>query len=156
MAKKNIVILASGTGSNAQKIINHFRSSSFAHIALIVSNKPDAGVLQIARQENIPTDLIDRQSFYHTDDFLLRLKALPADLIVLAGFLWKVPDNLLQAFPNQIINIHPALLPLYGGKGMYGMKVHQAVLAARDKESGITIHYTNEVYDEGEVILQKK
>jgi phosphoribosylglycinamide formyltransferase-1 len=153
---KNLVIFASGAGTNAKNIIDYFKNWSSARVALIVCNNPAAGVLQIAARENIASLLISRHSFYHTEEIYNILKDIPADLIVLAGFLWKVPQNLVNAFPNQIINIHPALLPKYGGKGMYGVYVHEAVIAAGEKESGITIHYVNEKYDEGEMILQKK
>ena len=153
---KNLVIFASGAGTNAKNIIDYFKNSSSARVALIVCNNPAAGVLQIAARENIASLLINRHSFYHTEEIYNILKDIPPDLIVLAGFLWKVPQNLVNAFPNQIINIHPALLPKYGGKGMYGAYVHEAIIAAGEKESGITIHYVNEKYDEGEMILQKK
>jgi len=153
---KNLVIFASGAGTNAKNIIDYFKNSSSVRVALIVCNNPAAGVLQIAARENIASLLINRHSFYHTEEIYNILKDIPPDLIVLAGFLWKVPQNLVNAFPNQIINIHPALLPKYGGKGMYGAYVHEAIIAAGEKESGITIHYVNEKYDEGEMILQKK
>ncbi|WP_143309669.1 phosphoribosylglycinamide formyltransferase [Chitinophaga vietnamensis] len=153
---KNIVIFASGAGSNAQKIIDHFRGSDIARVALIVCNKPGAGVLEIAAREGIPTLLIEREAFLHSDVYVQQLKAIPAHLIVLAGFLWKIPANLVQAFPNRIINIHPALLPKFGGKGMYGHFVHEAVISAGEKESGITIHFVNEKYDDGETILQER
>jgi phosphoribosylglycinamide formyltransferase-1 len=152
---KHLAILASGAGSNAQKIIDQFRESSLAKVSLIICNKPEAGVLQIAVREHIPSLLISRHSLYETDEVLTRLKLLHVHWIVLAGFLWKVPEKLIAAFPRRIINIHPALLPKYGGKGMYGMRVHEAVIAHGEKESGITIHYINEQYDEGEMILQK-
>lgn len=153
---KNIAIFASGTGSNAQKIIDRFRNSTTANVKLIVSNKPGAGVLQIAEREGIPTVLIDREKFFRADHYVQLLQQEKIDLIVLAGFMWKVPANLVQAFPNRIINIHPALLPKYGGKGMYGHFVHEAVISAGEKESGITIHYVNEKYDDGEAILQER
>lgn len=153
---KNIVIFASGAGSNAQKIIDHFRNSDKAKVSLIVCNKPGAGVLDIAQREGIPAVLIEKEKFFHTDTYVELLKAQHTDLIVLAGFLWKVPANLVAAFPNQIINIHPALLPKFGGKGMYGHFVHEAVIAAGETESGITIHYVNEKYDDGESILQER
>ncbi|WP_212001263.1 phosphoribosylglycinamide formyltransferase [Chitinophaga sp. HK235] len=153
---KNIVIFASGAGSNAQKIIDHFRNSDKARVALIVCNKPGAGVLDIAQREGIPSVLIEKEKFFHTDTYVNLLKEKETDLVVLAGFLWKVPDNLVHAFPNRIINIHPALLPKFGGKGMYGHFVHEAVVAAGETESGITIHYVNEKYDDGETILQER
>ena len=154
--KKRIAIFASGYGSNAQKIMEHFKHSDVAEVVLLLSNNSDAYVLQRADNFEVPTHVFDRHSFYHTDEVLNILSNLQVDLIVLAGFLWLVPQNLLQKFPNQIINIHPALLPKYGGKGMYGDKVHQAILAAKEKESGITIHFINEKFDEGEVIHQAR
>ncbi len=153
---KNIVIFASGAGSNARKIIDHFKGSDLARVTLILSNKADAGILKIAEREQIPAVLIDKELFFRGDTYVKLLQEAQADLIVLAGFLWKVPANLVQAFPGRIINIHPALLPKFGGKGMYGHFVHEAVLAAGEKESGITIHYVNEKYDEGAIILQER
>ncbi|AWO01304.1 phosphoribosylglycinamide formyltransferase [Chitinophaga alhagiae] len=153
---KNIAIFASGTGSNAQKIIDHFRSSGLARVSVILSNKADAGVLTIAEREQIPAVVIDKEQFFRGDTYVKLLQELGTDLVVLAGFLWKVPANLVQAFSGRIINIHPALLPKFGGKGMYGHFVHEAVLAAGEKESGITIHYVNEKYDDGGVILQER
>lgn len=153
---KNIVIFASGAGSNAQKIIDHFRESGKAKVVLIVCNKPGAGVLQIAEREGIDSVLIDKDTFFRSDKYIQLLKDYHTDLVVLAGFLWKIPANLVQAFPGKIINIHPALLPKFGGKGMYGHFVHEAVIAAGEKESGITIHYVNEKYDDGEAILQER
>jgi len=152
---KNIVIFASGAGTNAQQIIHYFRHSDKAKVRLIAGNNSKAGVWAIAAGENIPTVLIDREKFYHSDEYVKLLQSVPADLIVLAGFLWKVPENLLLAFPDKIINIHPALLPKYGGRGMYGHHVHAAVIASGDTETGMTIHYVNEKYDEGKIILQK-
>lgn len=153
---KNIAIFASGAGSNAQKIIDHFSQSTIARVTLIVCNKPGAGVLQIAEKEGIPSVLIDKELFFRSDHYIQLLQEHRIDLIVLAGFLWKVPANLVQAFSNRIINIHPALLPKYGGKGMYGHFVHEAVINAGDPESGITIHYVNEKYDDGATILQER
>ncbi|WP_343304588.1 phosphoribosylglycinamide formyltransferase [Chitinophaga niabensis] len=153
---KNIAIFASGAGSNAQKIIDHFRGSSLAKVTLILSNKAEAGIFKIAEKEQIPAILIDKEQFFRGDTYIKLLEEAQTDLVVLAGFLWKIPANLVTAFPNRIINIHPALLPKFGGKGMYGHFVHEAVLAAGEKESGITIHYVNEKYDDGGVILQEK
>jgi phosphoribosylglycinamide formyltransferase 1 len=153
---KNIAIFASGAGSNAQKIIDHFRNSSVARVAIILCNKPEAGVLKIAAKEDIPSVLIEKEPFFHTDRYIKILQDAAIDLVVLAGFLWKVPANLVQAFPDHIINIHPALLPKYGGKGMYGHFVHEAVILAKEMESGITIHYVNEKYDDGATILQER
>jgi phosphoribosylglycinamide formyltransferase-1 len=151
----SLVIFASGTGTNANAIIEHFKKNGKAKVSLIVSNKATAGVLDIARREEIPFLIVDRKTFQETL-LVEQLKDRRPSLIILAGFLWKVPDAVIHEFPGRIINIHPALLPLYGGKGMYGHNVHNAVLAANDRESGITIHYVNEVYDEGNVILQAR
>lgn len=154
--KKRIAIFASGSGSNAQKIIEHFKRSPVAEVVLVLSNNPQAYVLQRADNFEIPSHVFTRHEFYQTDDVIKLLKNLQVDLIVLAGFLWLVPQSLLKAFPNRIINIHPALLPKYGGKGMYGDHVHNAVLANKDEESGITIHFVNEHFDEGEIIHQSR
>lgn len=151
---KNIAIFASGGGSNARKIIEYFQGSTVGKVVLVVSNKKDAGVLDIAQAHNIPTELIQRTQFYETTKILTLLQKQEVDLIVLAGFLWLVPGYLIQAFPKKIINIHPALLPQFGGKGMYGGHVHAAVKAAGAKVSGITIHFANEHYDEGDIIFQ--
>lgn len=152
--KTNIAIFASGTGSNAEKIIAHLKKHPSLQVALIVSNKPDAGVLKIAAANHVPTLVIEKERFFRGDSYLPELEQHGIRFIVLAGFLLKVPTALIAAFPNRIINIHPALLPKYGGKGMYGMRVHEAVLAAGEKESGITIHFVNEHFDEGEHIFQ--
>lgn len=154
--KKRIAIFASGSGSNAQKIMEHFKKNADAEVALILTNNPEAYVLQRADNFEIPSHIFDRHEFYETDDVIRLLKNLQVDLIVLAGFLWLVPQSLLKAFPNKIINIHPSLLPKYGGKGMYGDKVHNAILAAKEEESGITIHFVNEHFDEGEIIHQSR
>lgn len=154
--KKKIAIFASGSGSNAQKIMEHFKKSDLAEVVLILSNSPDAYVLQRADNFEIPTHVFDREEFYQTENVLLLLRKLEVDLIVLAGFLWLVPAYLLKAYHNQVINIHPALLPAYGGKGMYGDRVHKAILDNKEGESGITIHFVNERFDEGEPIYQAK
>ena len=125
-------------------------------VGIVFCNKPDAYVLERAKRLNVPTLVFGREEFFHSDLILNELKRLDIDLIVLAGFLWKVPDAIIDAYQNRIINIHPALLPSYGGKGMYGMKVHEAVIAAGEKESGITIHHVNNHYDEGAAIFQAK
>jgi phosphoribosylglycinamide formyltransferase-1 len=151
----SLIIFASGTGTNAAAIIAHFKNSGTAKVALIVSNKADAGVLEIAKKEEIPFLIINKQTFQETL-LLEQLSDYKPSLIVLAGFLWKIPVILIHAFPGKIINIHPALLPGYGGHGMYGHKVHNAVINAKEKESGITIHYVNEAYDEGNIILQAR
>ena len=152
----NIAIFASGAGSNARKIIETFHDDVTVHIALIISNNPKAGVLEIARAASIPTIVVDKEKFFHGDGYVELLKEHKIDLIVLAGFLWKLPVSLIRAFPEKIINIHPALLPKFGGKGMYGHYVHQAVIDQKEKESGISIHYVDELYDHGPVIFQAK
>ena len=154
--RHQLAIFASGTGSNARKIIEYFRDHPTIRVALVVSNKPDAPVLAMAQSHQIETAVINRKSFYESEDILDTLREHEVDLVILAGFLWLVPAYLIRAFPRRIINIHPALLPRYGGKGMYGHHVHQAVWEAREPESGITIHYANEHYDEGDIIFQIK
>lgn len=151
-----IAVFASGAGSNAGQIINYFAASSTVKVALIVCNKPGAGVLQIAAKAGIPSLLIEKERFFKDDGYLPELKKYDINFIVLAGFLWKMPAALLNAYSGQIVNIHPALLPKYGGKGMYGQAVHEAVITAGDNESGITIHFVDELYDHGEIILQAK
>jgi formyltetrahydrofolate-dependent phosphoribosylglycinamide formyltransferase len=151
-----LAIFASGKGSNAEKIIQFLENHSNIHVSLIVSNKPTAGVLDIAGRFNIPTLLIDRKKFMETDEYVQLIKNQGITHIILAGFLLKVPDNLIQAYNNKIVNIHPALLPAYGGKGMYGEHVHQAVIQAGEKESGITIHLVDEEYDHGKTLFQAK
>ena len=153
---KNIAIFASGSGTNAEQITKHFEKNKSANVSLILTNNKNAFVLERARKLDIPSRIFSRDEFYKSDNILDLLKSNNIDLIVLAGFLWLVPDNLLKEYPNRIVNIHPALLPKYGGKGMYGAKVHEAVIESGDKESGISIHYVNEKYDEGEIILQAK
>jgi formyltetrahydrofolate-dependent phosphoribosylglycinamide formyltransferase len=152
----SIAIFASGAGSNAQKIIDHFRHSSIINVALIICNKPTAGVLAIAQNEHIPALLIEKEKFFRGNAYVDELKEKHIQFIVLAGFLWKVPALLIRSFHQRIINIHPALLPAYGGKGMYGQHVHEAVLAAGDKESGISIHYVDDLYDHGQLIFQAR
>jgi phosphoribosylglycinamide formyltransferase 1 len=154
--KKRIAIFASGSGSNAQKIMEHFKRSSEAEVVLILTNNPQAYVLQRADNFEVPSHIFTRAEFYKSDDVIKLLKNLQVDIIVLAGFLWLVPVSLLKAFPNKIINLHPALLPKYGGAGMYGDHVHNAVLANHEEESGITIHFVDEKFDEGEIIHQSK
>jgi phosphoribosylglycinamide formyltransferase 1 len=149
-----IAVFASGSGSNAQRIAEYFSGSGMLEISAIYCNNPDAYVLKRARLLGIPYVLFNRDTFYNSDDILTDLKSRKVDWIILAGFLWLIPDSILKAFPQRIINIHPALLPAYGGKGMYGMKVHEAVIAAGDRQSGITIHHVNEKYDEGDIIFQ--
>lgn len=153
--KKRIAIFASGAGSNAQKIIDHFRGSDIAEVIWIVCNNPSAKVIEIGAKENIPVLLIERKKFYE-NGYLAELNKCHIDLIVLAGFLWKIPAVLINAYQNKIVNIHPALLPRYGGQGMYGGKVHDAVINSKEKESGITIHYVDAIYDNGKIIFQAK
>ena len=150
----NLVIFASGAGSNAGRIMESFRDSPVARVALIVCNKPGAGVIARAENEQIPVLMIDRERFFRGDAYLPEIRKAGADWIILAGFLWKVPDVLISAFPRRIMNIHPALLPKYGGKGMYGQYVHQSVITAGEVESGITIHYVDEHYDNGDIVFQ--
>ena len=154
--KKRIAIFASGSGSNAQKIMEHFKKHNDAEVAIVLSNNPDAFVLQRADNFEIPTHIFNKHEFYQSEAVVTLLKSLEVDLIVLAGFLWLIPEYLLRAFPNKIINIHPALLPKYGGKGMYGDKVHKSILENAEEESGITIHFVNECFDEGEIIHQSR
>lgn len=152
----NVAIFASGSGSNAENIAEYFKGDENINIVLIVSNKKDAFVHERAKKLNIESVTFAKNDFETTNKVLDYLKENKVDFIVLAGFLLKVPDNLLQAFPDKIVNIHPALLPKFGGKGMYGNAVHKAVVEAGETESGITIHYVNENYDEGAVIFQAK
>ncbi len=156
MKPKQIILLASGSGSNVENIATYFEHNPNITIAAVLTNKRDAKVLDRCNKLKINALYFNKQAFLESDCVLNILKSLNPDLIVLAGFLWKIPKNLIQSFPNQIINIHPALLPKYGGKGMYGMNVHKAVKENRDLETGITIHYVNENYDEGAVIHQAR
>ena len=156
MRMQHISIFASGKGTNAQAIIEYFKNHSSIKIALVVTNNPEAGVIKIAHQHKIISAIASKNFLGNEESMNKLLGALNIECVVLAGFLQLVPAFLLQKFPKRIINIHPALLPKHGGKGMYGKKVHEAVLANKETETGITIHYVNEKYDEGEVILQKK
>ena len=153
---KRLAIFASGNGSNAQAIAEYFSESSEARVMLILSNSKDAFVIERAKALNIPVRVFNRSDFYETDAITSLMIDEQIDLIVLAGFLWLLPPSLIHAFPDRIINIHPALLPSYGGKGMYGSKVHSAVIEAGEKESGISIHFVNEHYDQGQVIFQAR
>lgn len=154
LEKTAVAIFASGAGSNAQQIISYFKESERVAIKLIVCNKPEAGVLGIAEKEGISTLFIERERFFRGDSYLPLLQEAGIHFIVLAGFLWKVPLPIIQAYPERIINIHPALLPKFGGKGMWGLYVHKAVLEKGEKTSGITIHYVDEQYDNGDIIFQ--
>lgn len=151
---KNLAIFASGSGSNAENIIRYFAEKPGFRVKKIYCNVPDAYVLERAKKYNVPTQVFNRAEFRNPDIILRQLQEEGTDFIILAGFLWLVPDCITTAYPNRIVNIHPALLPAYGGKGMYGHHVHEAVLAAGEKESGITIHYVNEHYDSGDIIFQ--
>ena len=151
---KNLVIFASGSGSNAENIIRYFASKPDFCVKKIYCNVPGAYVLERARQLQVPACVFTREEFRNPDKLLRRLQDEDTDFIVLAGFLWLVPPCITAAYPNRIVNIHPALLPAYGGKGMYGHHVHEAVLAAGEQQSGITIHYVNDRYDSGDIIFQ--
>lgn len=154
--KRNIAVFISGTGSNARNIIEYFKGSDLVEISLIISNKSDSGALQISKDTGVSFYIIQRDEFYDSNKIIDILHAHRVQYIVLAGFLWLIPKKLIQLYPDRIVNIHPALLPKYGGKGMYGMKVHQAVKENQEKETGITIHLVNEEYDKGEILLQSK
>jgi phosphoribosylglycinamide formyltransferase-1 len=154
--EKNIAIFASGSGTNAENIVNYFKNKSNIKIKIILTNKPKAFVIERAKKLNIPVKIFNKEEFYNSDKILQLLKNENIDLVVLAGFLWLIPQNIIDEFEGRIINIHPALLPKYGGKGMYGNNVHKAVIEAKEKESGITIHYVNKKYDDGAIIFQAK
>ncbi|TFH47522.1 MAG: phosphoribosylglycinamide formyltransferase [Bacteroidia bacterium] len=151
---KNIVIFASGAGSNAENIIRYFSNGKKAKVDLVLSNMPQAMVMKRAAMLGIDAFFFDRKQFYETGEVLSMLLRRGTDMIVLAGFLWLVPIEIISAYKGRIINIHPALLPAFGGKGMYGDRVHEAVLAAGEEKSGITVHLVNEVYDSGDIIFQ--
>ena len=154
---KRIAIFASGTGSNAKKITDYFKEQAKdISIALIVSNNPKAGALKVAEESGIKSILVTREIFNQPEHLLEMLAKEQIDFIVLAGFLWLIPKKVISRFKGKIVNIHPALLPKYGGKGMYGITVHEAVKAAGEKETGITIHFVDENFDEGKIIFQKK
>lgn len=151
---KRIAVFASGTGTNAKALIEYFELHRNAQVTLLVCNNPKAGALEIAREHGVETLLTDRDHFFDGHTITEQLQARGIDLIVLAGFLWLIPKELIAAYPSRIVNIHPALLPKFGGKGMFGKRVHEAVIAAGEKESGITIHFVNEHFDEGAPIAQ--
>lgn len=152
---KRIVVFASGNGSNAENLIHYFNNSSNAKVVAVFTNKKDAGVIQKAINLRIAVQYFNKIDFYDSNEVIEKVNIYQADLIVLAGFLWLVPIQFIVAFDNKIINLHPALLPKFGGKGMYGSNVHQAVLQAKEEETGITIHKVNADYDKGEIILQQ-
>ena len=153
---KQIAIFASGAGSNALEIIRHFKGHKTINVSLVLCNKPGAGVIHLAEHAGIPVIMIEKEQFFRGDAYVPELQQAGIDLIVLAGFLWKIPKALTDAFKGRILNIHPALLPKYGGKGMYGKHVHEAVIASGDQSSGITIHLVDDVYDHGQIIFQTK
>lgn len=155
ISPKKIVVFASGSGSNAENIIRYFQGSGTAEVTAVMSNKPSAKVLDRAQKLNVTALYFDRDAFYNSNEVLHILEDTNPDLIVLAGFLWLFPSSILERFPNKVINLHPALLPKFGGKGMFGSNVHKAVLENNEKETGITIHYVNEKYDDGQIIFQK-
>jgi phosphoribosylglycinamide formyltransferase-1 len=152
--KKKIILFASGNGTNAENLIRYFKSKGTAVVSAVFTNNPNAGVIRRAAQFSVPVHLISKIDFEKPEGFIEHLEALAPDLIVLAGFLWKIPSAVVYHFPGKIVNIHPALLPAYGGKGMYGRRVHEAVLSAGEKKTGITIHYVNEHYDDGQIVFQ--
>jgi phosphoribosylglycinamide formyltransferase 1 len=154
MSRKTIVFFASGSGSNVENIVQYFRKKEADHRFVVFCNNPNAGVFERCARLGITVTLFDKKQFRETGEVLLWLEELKPDLVVLAGFLWLMPEVITQRFPQKMLNIHPALLPKYGGKGMYGMHVHQAVVENKDTETGITIHYVNELYDKGQIILQ--
>lgn len=151
-----LAIFASGTGSNAKQLIDYFSKNKDISVALLVSNRKESGALEIARNSGVPANHFTKEEFYNSSAVIEKLISEKIDFIVLAGFLIKVPDNILKDYENKIINIHPALLPDFGGKGMYGLNVHKAVIESGKKESGITIHLVNEHYDEGRILFQAK
>jgi phosphoribosylglycinamide formyltransferase-1 len=150
----NIAIFASGSGTNAENLIHFFRMNPFGRVKLVFTNRPDAGVISRSQNNDIEVVVFNREQLYESGEVLTLLRQREIGYIVLAGFLWLVPDPILKAYENKIVNIHPALLPKYGGKGMYGKYVHQAVIEAGDKVSGITIHRVNQRYDEGDILFQ--
>jgi phosphoribosylglycinamide formyltransferase-1 len=152
---RNIAILASGSGTNAENIIEYFSNKKTARVTLVLSNRREAYVLKRAAEHNVKAIFFDRDEFYLNGSVLNQLRSDKIDFLVLAGFLWLVPEEILKEYEGRIINIHPALLPGYGGKGMFGDKVHKAVIENKEKESGITIHYVNRYYDEGDIILHR-
>ncbi|MDR1227253.1 MAG: phosphoribosylglycinamide formyltransferase [Prevotellaceae bacterium] len=154
----NIAIFASGSGTNAENIIRYFNfhPQKGAKVVMLYANKPEVYALIRAKKLGVPTHVFDRDTFYSSNEILAELNRLEVALIVLAGFLWLMPHNIVEAFPNKIVNVHPALLPKFGGKGMYGMNVHKAVKEAGERETGITVHYVNKEYDSGSIIFQAK
>ena len=151
--KFRIAIFASGSGTNAEAIIKYFKDHPLINIELVLSNNPNALVLERAKKFSVPTKVFNREEFA-SEEVVSWLRESGITHIVLAGFLWLIPASLLKSFPNKIINIHPALLPKFGGKGMYGMKIHELIRSLNEKETGITIHLINDKYDEGPILYQ--
>lgn len=151
---KKIVVFASGSGTNAENIIKYFAATEIGRVEVVFANNPNAKVIERARNYGIPTEIFSKEELIE-GKVLQMINKIQPDLIVLAGFLLKFPENIIAAYPNKIINIHPALLPKYGGKGMYGMHIHRAIVGNKERETGITIHYVNENYDEGNILYQK-
>jgi phosphoribosylglycinamide formyltransferase 1 len=155
MPKHQLAIFSSGNGTNAEEIMKHFKDHPSIRVKLLLSNNPQAFALERAKKFKVPTRVFGKEHFRESDEVIGWLKDAGITHVILAGFMWLIPTNLIKAFPKNIVNIHPALLPKFGGKGMYGMKVHEAIKAAGESESGITIHLVNEHYDEGEILAQK-
>ena len=156
MSKHKVAILVSGTGTNAINIIEYFEKISVADVVLVISNKTDALALEKAQNKGVKTVVFNNESFKKNGAVLDYLMSQSINFIVLAGFLIKIPNEIIHAYPNKIVNLHPSLLPKYGGKGMYGKRVHKAVIENQESESGISIHFVNEEYDEGTIIFQAK
>lgn len=152
---KRIILFASGSGSNVENIIEYFQERKTVQVTHVLTNNKDAKVIDRCKRLNIKCLLFNREEFYHSEK-VLNLINEEADFLILAGFLWKIPQQIINVFPNKIINIHPALLPKYGGKGMYGKYIHEAIIKNKEQETGITIHYVNKNYDEGIILFQKK
>ncbi len=151
---KKLVLFASGNGSNVQRIVEYFSTNPNVEVSMVLTNNPNAGVLKRVQHLRLPSFIFSKDDFYKSNKIIEIVKSINPDLVVLAGFLWLIPADFIKAFPGRIINIHPALLPKYGGKGMYGHHVHEAVIRNREPRSGITIHYVNEKYDDGQIIFQ--
>jgi phosphoribosylglycinamide formyltransferase-1 len=151
---KKIIVFASGSGTNAENIIKYFAKTKIAKVVLVLTNNASAKVIERAKNHQIPVEIFSKSELLERN-LLQKIQEIDPDLIVLAGFLLKFPENIIEKYPNKIINIHPALLPNYGGKGMYGMHIHRAIINNKEKETGISIHYVNENYDEGGIIFQK-
>ncbi|MBP4140962.1 phosphoribosylglycinamide formyltransferase [Flavobacterium sp. P4023] len=152
---KKIVVFASGSGTNAENIIQYFAKREIANVVAVFTNNPNAGVIQRAKNYEVAVQIFSKEDL-NDGEVLQKINVIKPDWIVLAGFLLKFPENIIKVYPNKVVNIHPALLPKYGGKGMYGMHIHKAIVENKEKETGITIHYVNENYDEGAIVFQQK